>query len=425
MSVLSHACLKRRICRLGRQALAVGAIAGLAGCTAPLMGPGHMSNASMTFGSTAPAPPPAGRGVALLAPLTGADAAVGPALVDAARLGLGTGTVPPLAVFDTGSTAAGASAAAQQAIAQGAGVILGPPTNGEASAIAPITTAAHADVLAFTSDGAVAQPGLWTLGITPTQQLRALLRAAHAAGHGQVAGLLPLTPLGEAMAQALRVAEPDASIQLYSDFTSMNAAARSLSGYAARRGAIDAQIKELQAEHTTAALAEASRLARQPISPPPFSALVIAETGSGLGELASLLSYYDVDPGPVLVLGPGLWAANPADVAAAGFSGALYAAPDPAAAANFVSRYELQFGGTPPPLAAVAFDAGAIARTATEAGGLDLAPLTDPAGFGGADGVMALQPDGSVRRGLAVFRVTPGGGQIVQPAPAALPAPLL
>jgi branched-chain amino acid transport system substrate-binding protein len=151
---------------------------------------------------------------------------------------------------------------------------------------------------------------------------------------------------------------------------------------------------------------------------------VIAETGPGLGELASLLPYYDVDPGPVLVLGPGLWAADPAGVAAAGLSGALYAAPDPAASVDFVSRYQLQFGAAPPALASVAFDAGAIARTATQAGTLDLTALTDPAGFAGADGLMALQPDGSVRRALAVFRATPAGGQIVQRAPTTLSQPL-
>jgi branched-chain amino acid transport system substrate-binding protein len=422
---ISHDGLKRRILRLGQGVAFFGALAGLAGCNGPLEGPGHMGSATMTFGNSPPPPPPVGRGVALLAPLTGVNASLGPALVDAARLGLGTGTVPPLAVIDTGSTPTGAAAAAAQAIAQGAGLILGPLTTGEASAVAPVTKPAHVDVLAFTSDGTVAQPGLWALGITPAEQMQALLRAAHAASHGQVAGLLPLTPLGEAMAQALRVAEPGASIQFYGDFASMNAAARSLSDYAARRGPIDAQIKELQTDHTVAAQAEASRLARQPVPPPPFNALVVAETGPGLGELASLLSYYDVDPGPGLILGPGLWAADPASVAAAGFNGALYAAPDPGAAADFVSRYALQFGSTPPALAAVAFDAGAIARTATEAGGLDLTALTSPAGFGGADGVLGLQPDGSVRRGLAVFRVQPAGSQIVQPAAAALSAPLL
>ena len=264
-----------------------------------------------------------------------------------------------------------------------------------------------------------------TLGITPSEQVRVLLRAAHAAGNDQVAALLPLTPLGEAMAQALRVAAPDAPIQFYGDFASMNGAVRSLSNYVARRGPIDAQIKQLQAEHSRGALAEASRLARQPIPPPPFNALLIAETGPGLGELASLLPYYDVDPGPVLILGrasghPIRPPSRQPDSAARSTP-----RPDPAAGADFASRYELQFGSAPPALAAVAFDAGAIARTATQAGGLDLTALTDPAGFGGADGVLALQPDGSVRRGLAVFRVTPDGDQLVQPAPTALSAPLL
>ena len=99
------------------------------------MGPGHIGNATMTFGPSAPLPPPAGRGVELLAPLTGTDAAIGPELVDAAKLGLGTGTVPPLAVVDTGGRPAGAAAGAQQAIAQGAGLILGRLTDAEASAV--------------------------------------------------------------------------------------------------------------------------------------------------------------------------------------------------------------------------------------------------------------------------------------------------
>ena len=410
--------------RFDQRFLFVGVILCLGGCAAPLMGPGHMGTAVMTVGTPLPPPPPpSGRGIALLAPLTGVNADLGPALVDAAKLGLGTGTVPPLTVIDTGSTPQGAAAAAQQAIADGAGLILGPLTDGEANSIAPVTEPAHVDVLAFTSDPQVARPGLWTLGVTPAQQVIALEQAARADSHGQIAGLLPLTPLGQAMEQALTAIAPAAPIQLYTGFAGMNGAVQILSDYANRRGRIDARIKQLVAQHTVAALAEAARLARQPVPPPPFNALLIAETGAGLAELASLLPYYDVDPGPVLILGPGLWAADPAAVAAAGFSGALYAAPDPAAAADFVSRYELAFGSLPPPLAAVAFDAGGIARLATQAGGIDASALTNPAGFGGADGVLALQPDGSVRRGLAVYRVRPGGAQIIRPAPQALPAP--
>ncbi|MBW4025170.1 MAG: ABC transporter substrate-binding protein [Proteobacteria bacterium] len=412
-------------------------LACLGGCAEPLMGPGHMrtevmalstaagssTNTAVDMPSAGPLASPSGGGIALLAPLTGVDAAIGPSLVNAARLGLGTGTVPPLDVIDTGSTPRGAAAAAEQAIGAGDRLILGPLTARETAEVAPIAAAAHVEVLAFTSDTAVAGPALWTLGITPAQQVEALVRAADTAGRGRFAGLLPLDPLGEAMDRALRAAEPSAPVRLYADFTGMSEAARALSDYAARRGPVDARIKRLAASHDAADRAEAARLARLPVPPPPFSALMIAETGAGLGELGSLLPYYDVTPGPVLILGPGLWATNPAAVARAGFSGALYAAPDPAAGQDFRDRYQLAFGSLPPPLAAIAFDAGGVTRLATETGALDPSALTNPAGFGGADGVLALQPGGSVRRALAVFEVTPEGARMIRPAPQALSAP--
>lgn len=410
---------------LGRDLLLLGALLCLGGCNAPLMGPRHMGTEVMTFGaSPPPRPAPAGRTVALLAPLTGADADLGPALVNAAKLGLGTGTVPPLAVYDTGSTPAGAALAARQAVAGGVGLILGPLRAEEASAVAPVATAAHVDVLAFTSNSLVSRPGLWPLGITPMQQVAALVHAARADNHGRIAGLLPLTPLGQAMERGLKAMKPSAPIELYTDFASMNVAARVISGYAHRRGVIDTEIKQLEAEHTVAAQQKVVRLLRRPIPPPSFNALLVAETGTGLDELGTLLAYYDISPSSVQILGPALWAATPGSVAAAGFTGALYTAPDPAAAAQFVNRYALVFGAAPPPLADLAFDAGDIARLATQAGGLDQSVLTNPAGFAGADGVLALEPDGTVRRGLAIYRIGAAGAQIVQPAPAALPAPV-
>jgi hypothetical protein len=203
----------------------------------------------------------------------------------------------------------------------------------------------------------------------------------------------------------------------------MNDALRTLSDYGGRRGPIDAQIKQLRASHTVAGRQEAAKLARTPIPPAPFTALFVAETGSGLGELASLMPYYDVNPGPVLVLGPGLWAADPGSVSAAGFNGALYAAPDPAAATGFMASYSSAYGAPPSALAAIAFDAGAIARVTSMSGQINQATLTNPSGFGGADGVLVLDPDGTVRRGLAVFQVGAGGAQIVQPAPKSLSVP--
>jgi ABC-type branched-subunit amino acid transport system substrate-binding protein len=384
--------------------------------------------ATATATATAPAPglpAPAGSRIALLAPLTGTYAGVGTEIVNAAKLGLGPAGAAALTVLDTGSTPQGAAAAAQKAIAGGAGLIIGPLTDSEAGAVAPITQPAHVDVLSLTSDSAEAKPGLWTLGITPAAQVQALVQAADSQGHGTVAALLPESPLGDAMGRALQTATPGASVQTYSQgsFSSMNDALRALSGYASRRGPIDAQIKQLRANHTVAGRQEAAKLQREPIPPAPFTALLVAETASGLGELASLMPYYDVNPGPVLVLGPGLWAADPGAVGAAGFNGSLYAAPDPAAATQFMASYSAAYGAPPSPLAAIAFDAGALARVTTAGGSVDQAALTNPAGFSGADGLLALNPDGTVRRGLAVFQIGGGGSQIIQPAPKSFTAP--
>ena len=71
----------------------------------------------------------------------------------------------------------------------------------------------------------------------------------------------------------------------------------------------------------------------------------------------------------------------------------------------------------PPPVADLAFDAASIARVLGGGGGFSVAALTQPAGFIGADGWLALSPDGQVRRALAVFAIERGGPQMVEPAP--------
>ncbi len=81
-------------------------------------------------------------------------------------------------------------------------------------------------------------------------------------------------------------------------------------------------------------------------------------------------------------------------------------------------------GGPAPGLADFAYDAAAIARVlATAPGGYSVASLCRPEGFAGVDGVLALQTDGTVRRGLAIFEIQHGGGTIVDPAPTDLTAP--
>ncbi len=367
----------------------------------------------------------------LLVPLSGPLAPVGQALANAAKLAFPAGSSPALDVRDTGGTPSGAVAAAQAGLAAGDGIILGPLTAGETKAVAPIANQAGVNVLAFTNDSSVAAPGVWALGITPSQQVQRVVQAAAESGHTQLAGLLPDTDFGHSLAQALEqdassLSEPSPQIVFYDQgFSSVNQAVRQISDWSGRGEALMSEIKAAKDQNTAAGLAKARELRRQQVAPPSFNALFIGATdGNTLAEMANFLPYYDVSSPQVQFMGPALWAPLASAMATQqALVGAIYAAPDPAAATSFDAKYSAAYGSQPPSIADVAFDAAALAKLAASSGGYTTQVLTAPSGFTGTDGLLVLQPDGSVKRGLAVFSITPGRPSITSPAPSSLNQP--
>lgn len=367
--------------------------------------------------------------VGLLVPLTGANADKGADLLKAAQLALAGPDAPTLDVKDTGSTPQGAAEAARQAIALGDSLLLGPLTSGETASVAPVAESLKVPVLAFTSDRSQAQPGVWVLGLTPTQQVQRLVQAAQQAGKTRIAAVLPDNDLGHAMGDALTKAAaadglPVPQQRSYQDgMASVTEAVRDLSDYADRRGPIDAQIHAARTSDDPAARKAAALAANQPLPPVPFDAVLLGDVGTPLAELATLLPYYDVTG--VQIMGPALWAL-PQNRAGAGaiMGGAWFAAPDPSARADFVQAFTTKFGEPPSVLADLGFDAGAIARVTAQGGGATLLEsLTRPGGFTGANGVLRLQPDGRVQRALAVFELSNGTPSVISPAPSVLITP--
>jgi len=411
--------------------LALGTLALAACAVSPAPAPRSAGFARSAPSAAMPIPStvaPPGRTVALLAPLSGPNAERGRALAAAAQLALSPPGSPPLDLRDTGGTAQGAAAAAQAALAAGAGIIIGPLTAAETAAVAPLARAARVSVLAFTNDPGQAQPGVWTLGIMPAQQLRRLVAAAAAQGKTRFAAVLPDSDFGRAMAAALTEATTAASlpppdIRFHTGATaSINATVREIADYASRRGPVDAQMRTARSTRTAEGRRRADEIARTAIPPPPVDALLLADTGEALGTIASLLPYYDLDPPAVRVLGPALWGAA-ATRSDADLRGAWFAAPDPAFRAGFDAQYQAQFGTPAPGLADFAYDAASIARVLAAEGGYSAAALTRAEGFAGVNGVLALQPDGTVRRGLALFEIRRGRAELIEPAPDAFGTP--
>jgi hypothetical protein len=366
--------------------------------------------------------------VLLLAPLTGPYASLGQALVNAAKLAFPASGGATLDVRDTGGTANGAADAAEAGITAGDGMIIGPLTSTETQAVIPVAKAAGVNMLPFTNDGTLGQQGVWPLGITPAQQVARVVQVAADGGHTQLAALLTDDDFGHHLADALtdaagKLGEPAPQITYFeSGFAGVNTAVAQASDFADRGQGLMDRIKDAEEEGTPAGRAKAAQLRHQQVPPPSFNALFIGATDAAtLAEMANFLPYYDVSPPQVQFLGPTLWAPLAVQMASQPvFIGALYAAPDPASAQAFDAKYQTVYGAPPPGIADVAFDAAAIARVAGGNGGYTSGVLTNPSGFAGTDGLVVLNADGTVKRGLAVYGVAPGQAVVSAPAPASL-----
>jgi hypothetical protein len=277
-------------------------------------------------------------------------------------------------------------------------------------------------VLAFTSDPAAASPGVWTMGLTPGQQVRRLVAAARDDGRQHLAAILPQGALGDAMQTALEAAATDAAMEAptiqrsepgLSGFTE---ALKTVSNYAGRRGALAARMKALRQDADPDSRAKAAELAAEPVAPPPFDALLIGETGATMVQAAEILPFYDAVSPQVRVMGPALWSHQVGQLHR--MEGAWYAALDPATREGFSAAFQGKYGAPPSAFADYAFDAAAIAGVLAGENDFSANALTRAEGFTGVDGALGLAPDGHVRRALAIFQINEGGGaRIVSPAP--------
>lgn len=336
------------------------------------------------------AEPPRNR-IALLLPMTGPQAPLGRSMEQAAELALferGSRNVDFLPM-DTGGTASGAAAAARQAVGAGARVIVGPLTAAETSAASAPARAARIPILAFTNDAAQSGPGVWTLGVTPAQQVRRAMGAAMSGGAQRFALAAPDDAFGRALAAAMRsvAAEwglPDPVIVLHALRASGGAVAQDL----AQRGAGG------------------------------LDAVLIGSTGAvARGVAAGLAPAGLQNPAP-RILGHALWAGDATLGQEPALHGAVFAAPDPRARASFDGRFEGAFGERPPRLAGIAYDAAGVAARVVLTPRGQAGPNTGEI-FDGVDGPVRLQPEGLVQRGLALFVVEPSGeARMLERAPA-------
>ncbi len=393
--------------------------AALASCAPPPIVPAPLSAAQLPYGQPPPAPPPAPATpagpakVALLVPLSGPNAGLGQAILDAAQLALfeSNGNQLTLVPRDTKGTSTGAADAAHAAVGEGVALILGPLLASEVEAVRPIARDAHVNVIAFSTVTDLAGGNTFLMGFLPRPEVVREVAFARERAIGRFAALAPDTAYGHLMADALREAA-----------SSTGATVTGIEFYDPRAGDPSAAIGRLLPRGAPPSAAGPTA-PDQAIPPPPavpgFDALLLPEGGDQLRQIVGRLTAAGLDTRAVRLLGSGLWdvpdtASDPA------LDGGWFATSPPDARRDFERRYRATYGRDPPRLASLGYDAAALAAALARGQGgppFSRETILNPNGFTGVDGLFRFTPQGLVQRGLAVLEVEPQGNIVVSPAP--------
>lgn len=369
----------------------------LAGCSTVVPRGPAVPNAPPATATRPIAPRPVGPGipddverhrVALLVPISGANAGVGRSLANATQLAL-LDTRNERVRITTYDTATGAAAAAARAIEEGNMLILGPLLAEDARAVAPIARRAGVPVLSFSNDTGVAGDGTYVMGYSPAQSIARVVDHARRSGVTSFAGLMPKGLYGERASTAfLRAVE------------------------AARGQVTTIQTYDRSAGAVAAAVTRMGRAS-------PYQAVLIADSASTASGAVPLLRRGG--GAGARLLGTELWNSDSAIGSKPALSGAWFASVPDSFYRQYASKYRTRFGEAPFRLSSLGYDAVLltvrIARDWQVGDRFPEARLGDRDGFSGLDGAFRFGRDGVAERALEVQEIRGGATVTVSPAP--------
>ena len=378
-----------------RRALLALGLAVLAGCAVPGPGSGPQVDRDAPVR------------VALLVPLDSGDAAreeLAESLVNAARLALPDlrGVQVEMTVYPTAGDATRAASAAEEAVAAGTDVILGPLFSTATTAVRPVAQAANVPVLSLSNNAQVAGGPVWVLGTTFDAVARRVV--GYTVGEG-------LTELG--------IVHP-AGVEGELARSAVARAAQAAGGTVVATGAYPLSVEGITAE--------VPGIARQMRGAGARAVVLTDGPTAGLTFTAETLRGLGLRAGAVQFVGLQRWDTSRQAMAQPSLQGGWFAAPDPRLSQAFADRYVAQYGTAPSPISGLAFDGiaaiGALvaeARAENRANPFTPAAMTDPQGFAGVLGIFRFTADQQNERALAVFTVENGEARQIDPAPRRFP----
>lgn len=299
-----------------------------------------------------------------------------------------------LKVYDTAGTPEGATRAANQALADGARIFVGPLFAENASAVGRVASSRGINVLSFSNNPAIAGGNVFLLGNTFQSSADRLMRYAVNRGRGNVFVIHADDPAERLGAEAIRAA-------------------------AERNGGRVAGVSSfpLSQQGVVNAVPNISRDFRASGAQ---SVFVTSGTAGALPFLAELLPENGITPENAQFIGLQRLDIPSSALSLKGLQGAWFATPSPALVQQFNNRYSAAYGVQPTAVAGLAYDGiaaiGALVAQGN-ANALTARALTQGAGFAGVNGPFRLLPDGTNQRGLAVAQIQNNQVIVIDPAP--------
>lgn len=368
--------------------LAAASLTLLAACDTGLVGGGP------TIDTSKPVP------VALLVPKGSAqsgDDILAASLENAARLAMADlqGVKIDLRVYDSGGNAATASAAAAQAVGDGARIILGPVYAEAANAAGLAAAQKNVNVLAFSNNPGIAGGNVFILGPTFGNTAARLTGFAAARGKRNLLVVHSNDLAGQTGRDAIRAAAARSGARVAGDV-----------GYELSQQAVIQSVQTIKGNVQSSGA---------------DAIFFTASTAGALPLLTQLLPETGVKPEDTQFIGLTRWDIPAQTLALPGVQGGWFALPDPNKAGQFQTRYQAAYGTPPHPIGGLAYDGIAAIGALVGAGksdALTAAALTQGAGFQGVGGIFRLRPDGTNERGLAVATIQNQQVVVIDPAPA-------
>ena len=367
--------------------------------------------------------------VALLLPLSGAQAALGNAMLEASQLAMFEMATEQLTIFsiDTKGTPEGARSAAEQALRNGASLILGPLLARSVQAVSSVVSGSGINIVAFSNSRAVAGQNVFIMGFVPRQQVNTIVEYAARRGLRRLALMAPDNSYGKTVFRSLQHIASVRGIEIVqfafykpgaNDFSNE---IRSISDYDARRKALLKQRSMLEDKDDEVSKQALKRLENlDTIGEVNFDAILLPDTGPSMSVLAAQLAFFDVDQPAVRYLGLRSWDQIPNIEREPALRRAWFVAPSMHERRFFVERFSRIFGKPPPRLVSLAYDATALAAVlARSPGGPDFSrrALTNPNGFDGVDGLFRLGEDGVAERAFSILEVRERGFRRLKRSP--------